>query len=186
MNNQKIEHLPVSDLTPYDRNSRTHSDAQIEQIIASIREFGFVNPVLVDGTGRIVAGHGRVMAAKKMALATVPCLRLDGLTEEQIRAYVIADNKLAENAGWDESMLRLEIADLDKLEFDLGFLGFEQEEITEMLSEKKIKIKKVELSAPTLSWVLIGIPLVRFGEISEQIDAIAAIPQTIVQTTVTD
>lgn len=111
----QIEHIVVDELIPHGNNSRTHSAEQVEQIIASIREFGFTNPVLVDDFGQIVAGHGRVLAAQKMGLSTVPCLRLEGLTEAQIRAYVIADNKLAENAGWDMDLLCLEIGDLKEL-----------------------------------------------------------------------
>lgn len=130
----QIEHIAVTNLCPYERNSRTHSDAQVEQIAASIREFGFVNPVLIDENCRIIAGHGRVMAATKMGLADVPCLRLEGLTEAQIRAYVIADNKLAENAGWDMDLLRLEIGDLKELGFDLGLMGFAKLELGEMLA----------------------------------------------------
>lgn len=130
----QIEQMPVADLRPYERNSRTHSEAQVEQIIASIRAFGFTSPVLIDADNRIIAGHGRVLAATKMGMATVPCLRLEGLTEEQIRAYVIADNKLAENAGWDMDLLRLEIGDLKKLGFDLELMGFDTLELGELLS----------------------------------------------------
>ena len=111
----KIEHIALETLIPYARNSRTHSDAQVAQIAGSIREFGFTNPVLIDGAGGIIAGHGRVMAARKIGLEQVPCIRLDYLTEAQRRAYVIADNKLAMNAGWDDEMLRLEPATLMKL-----------------------------------------------------------------------
>ena len=109
---QQIENLSVDALIPYARNSRTHSDAQVAQIAVSIREFGFTNPVLVDADGGIIAGHGRVMAARKLKLDSVPCIRLSHLTDTQKRAYVIADNKLALNSGWDEEMLRLEMADL--------------------------------------------------------------------------
>ena len=129
----KIEQVKITDLTSYDRNSRTHSDEQINQIMASIREFGFTNPLLIDEANRIVAGHGRHQAATTMGLATVPCLRLSGLTEAQIRAYVIADNKLAENAGWDQELLRLELADLQGLGFDLDLLGFDKLELGAML-----------------------------------------------------
>jgi DNA modification methylase len=116
-------HAPA-ELLPYARNSRTHSPQQIKQLVASIREFGFVNPVLIDADRRIIAGHGRVMAAKELGLPTVPCLEVTGLSEAQLRAYIIADNKLAENAGWDEELLRLELAELASLDFDLGLLGF--------------------------------------------------------------
>lgn len=126
---QQIENLSVDALIPYARNSRTHSDAQVAQIAASIREFGFTNPVLVDADGGIIAGHGRVMAARKLKLNSVPCIRLSHLTDTQRRAYVIADNKLALNSGWDEEMLRIEIGGLQDAGFDLDLLGFEPEEI---------------------------------------------------------
>jgi len=125
----QIEQVPVDDLIPYARNSRTHSDAQISQVAASIREFGFTNPVLIRDDDTIIAGHGRVMAAKKLGLSEVPCIRLGHLTDAQVRAYVIADNKLALNAGWDDEMLRVEFADLKDAGFDLALTGFSLEEI---------------------------------------------------------
>lgn len=130
----QIEQIPLTDLAPFDRNSRTHSPEQVAQIVLSIREFGFTNPLLIDEANRIVAGHGRHQAATTMGLATVPCLRLSGLTEAQIRAYVIADNKLAENAGWDMELLRLEVGDLKELGFDLDLLGFDKLELGAMLN----------------------------------------------------
>jgi ParB-like chromosome segregation protein Spo0J len=125
----KIEQIPTADLIPYARNSRTHDDAQVAQIAGSIREFGFTNPVLIDADNGIIAGHGRVMAASKLGLAKVPCIRLAHLTDTQKRAYIIADNKLALNAGWDEEMLGLELADLREVDFDLGVIGFTEDEI---------------------------------------------------------
>jgi DNA modification methylase len=130
----KIEHVSIDKLIPYARNSRTHSDAQVAQIAASIKEFGFTNPVLVDGDGGIIAGHGRVMAAKSMKLDTVPCIRLDHLTEAQKKAYVIADNKLALNAGWNDQMLGLELADLQGLGFDLELTGFSKDELASLMA----------------------------------------------------
>ena len=121
----QIEQISIEALVPYARNSRTHSDAQVAQIAASIREFGFTNPVLIDKNGGIIAGHGRVMGARKLGLAAVPCIRLSHLTETQKRAYIIADNKLALNAGWDEEMLQLELSDLHAADFDMGLLGFD-------------------------------------------------------------
>ena len=131
----QIEMLPTAQLAPYARNSRTHSDEQVAQIAASMREFGFTNPVLVDEAGGIIAGHGRVMAAKSLGLPAVPCIRLAHLSEAQKRAYVIADNKLALNAGWDEDMLRLELADLKAADFDLGLLGFNADELVDLLAD---------------------------------------------------
>ena len=124
-----IESLKASELVPFSRNSRTHSSDQIAQIVNSIKEFGFTNPVLIDENGGIIAGHGRVMAAESMGMEEVPCIRLSHLTDEQKRAYVIADNKLALNAGWDEEMLRLEIGELKDEGFDLSLLGFNESEL---------------------------------------------------------
>ena len=104
-NNQQIESLPLLSLKPYARNPRTHSPKQIQQIANSIREFGFTNPVLIDADGGVIAGHGRIEAAKALGIKQVPTLRLDRMTDAQKRAYIIADNKLAENAGWDRRAL---------------------------------------------------------------------------------
>jgi ParB-like chromosome segregation protein Spo0J len=120
----KIEQIPINDLTPYARNSRTHSAEQITQVANSIQEFGFTNPVLIDKDGGIIAGHGRVMAAKQLGIDQVPCIRLGHLSEAQKRAYVIADNKLAENSGWDEELLALEIEELEQQNLNLQLLGF--------------------------------------------------------------
>jgi site-specific DNA-methyltransferase (adenine-specific) len=132
----QIEQIGIATLIPFAKNSRTHSDAQVAQIAASIREFGFTNPVLIDEANGIIAGHGRVMAARKLKLTEVPCIRLAHLTDAQKRAYVIADNKLALNAGWDEAMLKLELADLKALDFDLDLTGFNTDEIEALLAEK--------------------------------------------------
>ena len=121
--------LPLASLVPYARNARTHSPEQIEQIAASIGEFGFTNPVLVDADGGIIAGHGRVMAAGLLDMAKVPCIRLAHLTDAQRRAYVIADNQIALNAGWDEELLAVEFSELADAGFDLGLTGFTDEEI---------------------------------------------------------
>lgn len=125
----KVEQLPTEKLIPYARNTRTHSDEQVAQIAASIREFGFTNPILIDAQDGIIAGHGRVMAARKLGLTEVPCIRLAHLSEAQRRAYVIADNKLALNAGWDEELLALELGELGDLGFDVELTGFTDEEI---------------------------------------------------------
>lgn len=131
----QIEQIGIATLIPFAKNSRTHSDEQVAQIAASIREFGFTNPVLIDEANGIIAGHGRVLAARKLKLTEVPCIRLSHLTEAQKRAYVIADNKLALNAGWDEAMLKLELADLKALDFDLDLTGFNTDEIDALLKE---------------------------------------------------
>lgn len=119
----------TKDLIPYARNSRTHSDEQIAQIAASIREFGFTNPVIIDNDNNIIAGHGRVLAAQKLKIKEVPCVVVTGWTEAQKKAYVIADNKLALNAGWDDKMLALEFDELQELGFDLSLTGFSGDEI---------------------------------------------------------
>ena len=129
-----IEQVKLDALIPYARNSRTHSDAQVAQIAASIKEFGFTNPVLIDETGSIIAGHGRVMAARKLAIADIPSIRLTHLTEAQKKAYVIADNKLALNAGWDDEMLAVELTDLKDMGFDLDLTGFSTDEIEALLA----------------------------------------------------
>jgi len=129
----QIELIPIDVLIPYARNSRTHSEEQTSQIAASIREFGFTNPVLIDGQDGIIAGHGRVLAARKLGLDEVPCIRLSHLTETQKRAYIIADNKLALNAGWDAELLKLELQDLQIDGFDLGVTGFSKSELDEIM-----------------------------------------------------
>ena len=131
----QIEHLPTDTLVPYARNSRTHSPEQVAQIAASIREFGFTNPVLIDANNTLIAGHGRVMAAQSIGLLTVPAIRLAHLTDAQRRAYVIADNKLAENAGWDMATLAREVEDLNADGYDLELLGFGADELTALLGE---------------------------------------------------
>jgi hypothetical protein len=126
---EQIERRPVSSLLPYARNARTHSEAQVAQIAASIREFGFTNPILVDGSSGIIAGHGRVLAAKLIGMAEVPVIELAHLSETQKRAYVIADNQLALNAGWDEGRLAAELGALKVEGFDLALTGFGEGEL---------------------------------------------------------
>ncbi len=131
----KIETIKTTALIPYARNSRSHSESQVAQIAGSIREFGFTNPVLIDADNGIIAGHGRVMAAGVLGLASVPCIRLAHLTDTQKRAYIIADNKLALNAGWDDEMLALELGELSDLDFDMDLIGFSEEELAGLLAE---------------------------------------------------
>ncbi|MBA4172093.1 MAG: DNA methylase N-4, partial [Hyphomicrobium sp.] len=137
MSKLSITNLPVTGLRPYPGNARTHSAKQITEIATSIKAFGFNNPVLVDKDGTIIAGHGRVAAAKKLGLEVVPCVRLEHLGEAEKRAYILADNKLAEKAGWDRDILAIELqhlADLD-LDFDITATGFEMAEIDLLLSD---------------------------------------------------
>lgn len=126
MAKQQIEQVSIEALIPYARNSRTHSDAQVAQIAASIKEFGFTNPVLIDQDDGIIAGHGRTLAARKLGLKEVPCVRLSNLSETQKKAYIIADNKIALNSGWDDDLLKIELEELADLNFDLTLLGWDK------------------------------------------------------------
>jgi len=137
----KIEHWPIERLLPYIRNPRTHSEAQVAQIAASIAEFGFTAPILAGSDGVIVAGHGRLAAARKLGLASVPVVVLDHLTPTQRRALVIADNRIAENAGWDEELLRVELESLREDGFDLDLLGFDDAALTDLLADEEPQIE---------------------------------------------
>jgi len=130
---ESVEHWSLQRLIPYAKNARTHDDTQVSQIAGSIAEFGFVNPILVGDDNIIIAGHGRLMAAQQLGLATVPVIVLHHLTEAQRRALVIADNKIAENAGWNDELLKLELEELGDLGFDLDVIGFSDEELDELL-----------------------------------------------------
>lgn len=125
----KVQRWSIDKLTPYARNSRTHSDAQVAQLAASIREWGWTTPVLIDEQGGIIAGHGRVLAARQLGMSDVPVVIATGWSDVKRRAYVIADNKLALNAGWDAEMLALELGELGELGFDLELTGFSDDEI---------------------------------------------------------
>lgn len=133
---RQVAYRPIAELIPYAKNSRTHSDGQVAQIAASIREFGWTNPILIDEAGVVIAGHGRLLAAQQLGESQVPCIVVDGLTDAQRRALIIADNKLALNAGWDEGLLASELALLRDDGFDLGLLGFGDEEISGLLADR--------------------------------------------------
>lgn len=135
MSDLTIEYESVEALIPYAANSRTHSDAQVAQIAASIKEFGWTNPILIDGDNTIIAGHGRLLAARKLGMDEVPAIRIGHLSKAQQRALVIADNKLSLNAGWDEELLKLELQELDALKFDLTVTGFDIGELTALFDE---------------------------------------------------
>lgn len=122
---RKYQNVNIEKLKPYKRNARTHSAEQIEKIAKSIKEFGFINPVLIDGDFGIIAGHGRIEGAKKLGMTEVPCLFIEDLSETQKRAYIIADNKLAEDAGWDDELLKFELGELADLDFDISLTGFD-------------------------------------------------------------
>ena len=127
--NSEIKLKTVKELIPYARNSRTHDDAQVDQICASIKEFGFTNPILIDKENSIIAGHGRLLASQKLGLKKVPTINLGYLSEDQKRAYVIADNKLSLNAGWDMDMLKVELEALQDTDLDLEITGFDNDEL---------------------------------------------------------
>lgn len=129
-----MERISIDKLVPYINNSRTHSPEQLKKLQSSLREFGFVNPILIDSKFNIIAGHGRVLAAKAEGMTDVPCVFIDHLTDAQKKAYIIADNRLAEDAGWDKELLKLEIENLKDLEFDISELGFEVDEIDKLLN----------------------------------------------------
>ena len=129
------ERWSVSRLVPYARNARTHSDAQVAQIAGSIREWGWTTPILVDEAGGLIAGHGRVMAARKLGIAEVPVVVARGWSEAQKRAYVLADNKLALNAGCDEALLRVELSDLRDMGAELSLIGFGEDELASLLAD---------------------------------------------------
>lgn len=134
----QITQIPVESLIPYVMNSRTHSDAQVTQIAASIKEFGFLNPIIVDGSNGVIAGHGRLLAAKKLGMEKVPTVEASHLTESQRKAYVIADNKLALNADWDIQILSTELAALQETDFDLNLIGFDSDELAKLLEPEKV------------------------------------------------
>lgn len=140
----KVQHWEVNKLIPYARNSRTHSDEQVSQIAASMKEWGITSAVLVDEDGGIIAGHGRVMAAKKLGMTTLPVMVAAGWTEAQKKAFVIADNKLALNAGWDMELLKVEMQELDSSQFDLSKVGFSVGELSSMFDEINFEPGKEE------------------------------------------
>jgi ParB-like chromosome segregation protein Spo0J len=147
----RIEHWPINQLIPYVRNPRTHTPEQVAQVAGSIAEFGFVNPILVGPDKVIIAGHARLAAAQKLGLSEVPVIVLNHLSEAQRRALVIADNRLALNAGWDEEMLRIELAALREVDFNLDLTGFAEEELARLLAEQQALVGLTdEDAAPAL------------------------------------
>lgn len=138
---ERFEKVNIDKLIPYARNARTHSKEQVLQLRASLREFGFVNPVIVDKDLNIIAGHGRIMAAKEEGITEVPCVFVEHMTDAQKKAYILADNRLAMNAGWDADMLAVELADLQGADFDIGLLGFDGAEINKLLGADAEDVK---------------------------------------------
>jgi len=139
MKAEKIEHLGIESLIPYARNARTHSDEQIAQIAGSIKEFGFNNPVLIDKDNGVIAGHGRLAAARKLGLKEIPCIRLEHLTETQRKAYILADNRIALNSGWETELLSIELKELQDFGIDLEGLGFDPKELNALLEPQQIE-----------------------------------------------
>lgn len=131
---ESIEWKQTGELIPYSNNSRTHSEKQVQQVAASIKEFGFTNPILIDEDNGIIAGHGRLQAAQLLGMAKVPTIALEGFTEAQRKAYVIADNQLAMNAGWDLDALKVEVDRLTELDFDLDLLGFDDDVLADLIN----------------------------------------------------
>jgi ParB-like chromosome segregation protein Spo0J len=144
----KIVYKKTEDLIPYARNSRTHNESQVTQLAASIKEFGFTNPILLDGKNGIIAGHGRVMAAQKLGETKVPTIELSHLTEHQKRAYIIADNKLALNSGWDNELLALELDDLKDAGYDITLTGFEFDKVN--IEEEDEEVDKPKDDTPKI------------------------------------
>ena len=140
----EIVYKKINELKPYENNSRTHDESQIKQICESIKEYGWTNPVLIDEKGMIIAGHGRVEAGKKLDIKEVPCIVLSGLTEAQKKAYVIADNKMALNAGWNEELLKNELENLKELDFDLELTGFNIDELDELFKQDEEEQEIIE------------------------------------------
>ena len=147
-----VTYKRVVDLIPYVNNARTHSDEQVTQIASSIKEFGFNNPILTDGENGVIAGHGRLLAAKKLGLETVPTIELAGLTEAQKKAYILADNKIALNSGWDEELLKIELDDLKLQGVNLETVGFSDEELSKLIisNDEDQNKEEDELSDPKL------------------------------------
>ena len=167
----------VADLVPYARNARKHTDEQVEKIARSIREFGWTNPVLVNEAGGIIAGHGRIMAAQTIGIEEVPVVVAVGWSDAQQRAYVIADNKLALEAGWDRETLALEFAELQALDFDLTLTGFDEEPTTAGDSVSRLQTPQ----AIEFAWALIGVPIGSMGELAMMIEKAQQIDGAIVE-----
>lgn len=137
----QVQPVKVQDLIPYANNARTHSDEQVAQIAASIREFGWTNPILIDGENGIIAGHGRLAAARKLGMDEIPAIQLDGLSTAQRKALILADNKLALNSGWDYDLLKLELNQLTEMGYDLQTIGFDENELTSIMFGEELEEK---------------------------------------------
>ena len=177
----RVERLPVDSLVAHPKNARTHTDEQVDQVAASIREWGWTVPVLVDEHNVIIAGHCRVEAAKRLGLTEVPVVRAEGWTDEQKRAYVLADNKLALNAGWDHELLKLELGELREIGADLFAAGFTEEELDEILYEKpKIREAEQVLRPKRFIRAIVSIPIESADQAKPIMDQLAEIDGAIV------
>ena len=149
--------VPIEKLVPYVNNARTHSADQVNKLRSSLREFGFINPVIIDSDYGVIAGHGRLLAAKEEGFTEVPCVLADHLSEAQKKAYILADNRYAQDAGWDEELLRVEIESLQGMDFDIALTGFEDSEIADLFDDRDAEAKEddfdvdAELEKPTFS-----------------------------------
>jgi len=180
-----IRYLPLSAIKPDPKNPRRHPAKQVEQIAASIQTFGFNVPVLLDGAGVLIAGHGRLQAAQLLRLQTVPTIRIDHLTPAQRRAFMVADNQLTINAEWDEALLRDAVADLQAQEFPTELLGFNAAELAALCApaaEPEPEGPDKDKSA-ALDWVLISFPRRKWKEIKSAVEVISAVPGVKVETT---
>lgn len=177
MSGLKVVYVETGRLKPYENNSRTHSSEQVDQIAASISEFGFTNPILIDADNSIIAGHGRLMAAQKIGIEKVPCIVIDGLSDAQKKALVIADNKLQEKSGWDVDILRREIGEL-AMEFDFTELGFDVDEIDDLIGretrgeieEDEKLVERVEKLRKNTVHVMLSVPVSAAPKVKEAVD----------------
>lgn len=177
----EINYRKTAELIPYARNSRTHSTEQVQQIAGSIKEFGFTNPLLIDESDGIIAGHGRLMGAKLLKMDEVPCIVLSGLSEAQKKAYVIADNKIALNAGWDEDLLKLELMELDEMGFDYSELGFDFDfDIEEINEDEEFGDKNKEVDIDSYEDIMelkFKLSFAEYQEAQEKLKDIASSPE---------
>lgn len=163
----EIKQQAVAELIPYINNARTHGEVQIAQIAASIKEFGFVNPILTDGAKGVIAGHGRLLAAKKLGMEFVPVIELSHLSKAQKKAYILADNRIALNSGWDADLLAVEIEALKEVDFDVELLGFSKEELDAMTQSTPLAKEKTENTKPIKQTrMLLSIPVALYSTIT--------------------
>jgi ParB-like chromosome segregation protein Spo0J len=172
----KIENRKIKTLHPSARNSRLHSEEQVNQIAESIKRFGFRIPIIVGKDGEVIAGNGRLAAARRLKLNEVPCIDASDLDENEIRAFALADNRIAANSTWDEGKLHVELSDLRSKNIDIEHLGFSDDELIAILAEiqKEVgKIEEVEMrEPPKLAWALIGLPIEQFADMQHILDTL--------------